>query len=187
MKPFKIGLITLMIVAIASGAIYMLMVTDVIPAPGFIKSLPVIGKPLQGERLSSEDKLRQEYSKLQEDVKQRDNEINKLQARLNEAEQELKRAEALNKELQKENESLAVQIEELQSNRRNQESVYKDMAKYFAEMKPQEAADLLSRQKDEDIIGVLEQMETSQAADILQRMDREKAAAITRQMMAVSP
>lgn len=190
MKSIKAGLLTLIIVAIASGAVYMLMVMDVIPTPGFMKGLPVIGKHLQAEgrtALTAEEKLSQDKAQLQEDLGKRDSEIKKLQAELNEADKQLKRAEALIKELQKENESLANQIEELQSNRVNQQSAYKDMASYFSEMKAQDAADLLSRQKDQDIIGILGEMETSQAAEILQKMDREKAAAITSQMLAVSP
>ena len=190
MNAIKGGLLTLIIVAIISGSVYMLMVMDVITAPAVLQKVPVVGERLQPKGkvvLTAEEKLQEKRAQLEKGIAQRDEDMEELQSQLQEADKQLKSAAALNKELQSENEALAKQIEDLQIGRANQQSAYKDMASYFAEMKAQEAADLISRQRDQDIIGILGEMETSQAADILEKMDRDKAAAITRQMLAVSP
>jgi flagellar motility protein MotE (MotC chaperone) len=190
MNIIKGGLLTLIVVAIISGSVYMLMVMDIIPAPALLQKLPVVGERLVPENkvlLTAEEKLQEKSAQLEKDLTQRDEEIEELQSQLEEADKEIKRVATLNQELQSENESLKQQIEDLQTGRANQQAAYKDMANYFTEMKAQEAADLIFRQRDQDIIGILSEMETSKAADILEKMDRDKAAAITRQMLAVSP
>lgn len=189
MKGLKGALLALIILAIMSGAVYMLMVMDVIPSPAFVENIPVLGERLASDqvKLSPEEQLKRDKAQMSEELVQRETEFKKLEATLAETRKLLNNAEKSNKELQTEIKSLTEQLEQLKTRQSSQQSAYQDMARYFTEMKAKDAADLLSRQKDQDIIGILQQMQASQAAEILQNMDREKAAAITRQMLAVSP
>lgn len=182
-------LLILIIAAIICGAVFMLMVMDVIPAPSFMKSLPVIGDKFFASEtdLTPAEKQEKARQTIQDQLDNRDKELAKLEADFNEASQKLKKAEQEKQELQAQVVALNEQLVQLKLQNTNQQAAYKDLASYFAEMKAKDAADILSRQKDQDIIGVLEEMPSDIAAEILQNMNRDKAASITKQMLTVSP
>ncbi|HEX3031765.1 MAG TPA: hypothetical protein VHS59_05915 [Bacillota bacterium] len=59
-----------------------------------------------------------------------------------------------------------------------QEDKYKQLAKYYAEMKPKEAVAIMDLLSDEVVLGILTQLESDQTAKILAAMEPKRAAGL---------
>jgi len=92
-----------------------------------------------------------------------------MQEQISDLEKELKVSDNEAFKLKDEVARLNEEILDLKTIKGNKRAAYKDMAGYFAEMKGQDAADILSRLKDEDIIGIFNEMPKDLVAEMLQK------------------
>jgi len=79
------------------------------------------------------------------------------------------------------------QITDLQNKSAAQQETYKNMARYFAGMDSKNAAAIMEKLDNNQVIGILGHMNKETAAEILQKLSVDKAAAISRQMLSSSP
>lgn len=73
-------------------------------------------------------------------------------------------------------------IENTQKDKTSKASGYKQLANYYANMKPAEAVKIMNNLDDETIIGILINLENEQAGKILAAMDPKRAAIIVSKM-----
>lgn len=182
MGKMKKILIVIAVLALVGGTLYGLNFFHVLNLSPLIDKLPWGGSasPAQIEV----QKLKEENDTLKTSLHKQEEQIHRLELDLKKAEKhenDFKRTEKVyQEEIIKLNEQIAATAAP-GSQTKNQS--YKNMAQYFSEMNAKEGADLLSRLKDEDIIGILSAMEADSAAELLQKMPRDKAARVTSQMM----
>lgn len=62
------------------------------------------------------------------------------------------------------------------------ESSFKQLAKYYAEMKPKQAVAIMDKLDDETVIGILINLENDQTAKILATMDPKRAARLVNKL-----
>lgn len=62
------------------------------------------------------------------------------------------------------------------------ESSFKQLARYYAEMKPKEAVAIMDKLDDETVIGILINLENDQTAKILATMDPKRAARLVNKL-----
>ena len=62
------------------------------------------------------------------------------------------------------------------------DTAYKQLAKYYAEMKPKEAVAIIDKLDDDTVIGILINLESDQAAKILATMDPKRAARLVNKL-----
>lgn len=183
MRFLKLTIIIIGVLLLLAGAGYTLMFFNVIKTPEVLSKL--LNKPANS-RISEIDKVILEKDELEQELADKISEINKLENII----EEYKRSERLIQEqeleLQNEVDRLNTSLLNLENAKQNQQAAYKDMARYFAEMKTQDTADILSRLDNNDIIGIFNEMEDDLVAEILQKMNKDKAVDLTRQMLLVS-
>lgn len=81
-----------------------------------------------------------------------------------------------------ENEHQRILEENEQLNNRSQS--YKDLARYYAEIRPENVVEIFNQNfAQEDIVGILREMNTDEVARILSAMEPRKAAEITNLML----
>ncbi|PKM77663.1 MAG: hypothetical protein CVU90_06175 [Firmicutes bacterium HGW-Firmicutes-15] len=165
-----------------SSVVEKIPMADKIP---FLKqSVP---KDLQETELQ---KVKQENDTLKRSAAEKKAEIEALQKTMEDMDKKQKivqkNGEDAKAEIIRLNEKLLLAAKPAGNSTTNQQ-IYKNMAQYFAEMNAKEAADLLSKLNDQDIIGVLGAMETALAGEMLQKMPRDKAATIAKKMLVASP
>lgn len=61
-------------------------------------------------------------------------------------------------------------------NSEGQREVYKELAEYYANMKPESAVAILNNHPSQLVAGILHEMEKDQAGEILSRLEPEQAA-----------
>jgi flagellar motility protein MotE (MotC chaperone) len=136
-------------------------------------------------------KVKQENDTLKRSVAEKKAEMEALQRTMEDMDKKQKIVQQAGEDAKAEiirlNEKLLEAAKNSTNTKASQQSIYKNMAQYFAEMNSKEAADLLSKLNDQDIIGVLGAMETSLAGEMLQKMPRDKATTIARKMLVASP
>lgn len=191
MKKILKGLLFIIVLLLILLATYAaLLYFNIIKAPAFISNLPYIqvkGTSSVNKNLTAVEKIAKENDILKKQLTSKDKEIDLLKNDFKELEDKQQAYKQADAEYKDKIIALNNKLSVTEQNPVDQDSIYKDMAQYFMEMNAKEAADLLSRLKDEDIIGILEKMETDSAAELLQKMPRNKAVTITRQMLATSP
>lgn len=194
-KIIKILILIVLILLVMGGAVYVLIRSGILQAPRFLPSLPVVGQFFGPEVKSTEDpavvKANKQNQILQKSIGLKDKEMEALQDQLDKAQEQLKKSKQGEKQTKEDLDKVSQQLLTLQEQNSNASSTdkadaYKDIAKYFNEMKTKESADILGRLKDEDVIGILGEMESDTAAEVLQNMDRNKAASVTRKMVVTS-
>ncbi|TLM91508.1 MAG: hypothetical protein FDZ75_06085 [Actinobacteria bacterium] len=89
--------------------------------------------------------------------------------------------------LEAKNRGLQTKADELQAWKTEQQKQvvktdFPQLAKYYAEMKPAKAAEIMKLLSDEMNVGILQNMEDDQVAKILSAMDPAKAADLVEQM-----
>lgn len=148
-----------------------------------IKNLAAVQKT-GGEGQTELEKMRQENDNLKKGLAAKNQEMQTMQKEIADLRQQSGSSESkLKDELAKLNKELL----DLKTKQGNQKSAYQDMAKYFSAMKSKDAADILSRLNNPDIIGILGQMTADTAAEILQNMDHARAGQISREMLVTAP
>lgn len=189
-KKLKIFLLIILILLISCGGVYLLMYLDVIKTPSLLQSLPMINDRVadksQVQPKTELEKLSEENDKLKEDISAQNREIKTLKAKVADLNKQLKVAEQTQAQYKNDIADMNYQLNN-EVDQNSPSTTYKDMASYFAEMKAQNAADILSKLDDKDIIGILNAMEKDTAADLLQKMDKAKAAGLTKQMLITAP
>ena len=139
------------------------------------------------KKLSEVEKIAQENDILKKQLSNKEKEIDLLKQDFQEMEDKQQAYKQADAEYQEKIIALNDKLNNTEQNSSTQDSIYKDMAKYFMEMNSKDAADLMMRLEEKDSIGILEKMEVDSAAEVLQKMPRDKAASITRKMLVSSP
>jgi len=190
-KKILKGLLFIIILLLILLATYAaLLYFNIIQAPAFMPNLPYIqDKEISSENknLSEVEKITKENDILKKQLTSKDKQIDLLKKDFQELEDKQQAYKQADAEYKDKLIALNNKLSDTEQSPMDQDSIYKDMAAYFMAMNAKEAADLLSRLKDEDIIGILEKMEIDSAAELLQKMPRDKATTITRQMLASTP
>lgn len=192
-KIFRILFIILIAAALLLITYAALVYFHIITPPSFMPALPYVQKqasaPVDRKTLELE-KVKQENDTLKRKLVKQESEIELLKNDIKTVED---KQLAIQKATQKADEEYKNKIialnEKLNTSRQiksDQESAYKDMAKYFAAMKTKDGAELLAKLDETDAIGILEQIDTETAAELLQKMPKEKAASITRKMLVTT-
>ncbi len=191
-KLLKIIISIVLFILLAAGILYLLFFMDILKPPAFLSDIPVIGKIIKTDDKAAvkPDKatlLQKEVNTLKENLEKKNEEIKVVQEDNKKLEQQLQGITESENKLKEEIVYLNEQIIEIKTQKDSQAAAYKDMALYYTEMKPKNAADIIARLEMEHIIGILSYMEADIVADILQNMSKEKAAEVTKKMLVTSP
>ncbi len=193
-KLFKIILFLFLTAVLLLGIYAALVYFHVITPPAFMPALPYIQekttKPVD-KRVFELEKVKQENDILKKRLSNQEAENELLKNDMKELED---KKLAIQKATQKADEEYKTKIIALNNklssskqNKADQESAYKDMAKYFIAMKTKDGAELLAKLDETDAIGILEKIDTETAAELIQKMPKDKAASITRKMLVTTP
>lgn len=186
----KLILMGFILLILAGGALVVLARYQVVTVP-FISDLPFIKQEDATTETTPEltelQKSTQENDGLQKTIKEQQVEIEALNEDLDKLKQENQSALKKQKEYEKTIEDLQKQIIELKGGQSGQNAAYKQIAVYFTEMKSADAANIMVKLDDNDIIGILTEMSDDVAAGILGKMPVDRATAITKKMLATSP
>ncbi len=177
--------------ALLFGVFYLLFFLDILKYPSFLNEVPIVGQVMSGEKTKKadikQDLMQEENLTLKETIDKKDEELQEIQSDSKDLEQRLKSTVENEGKLQEEILDLNEQLLELQMSKKNQAKVYKDTAKYYAEMNAKNAAGIINKLEIEHIIGILSELDPDLAADILQNMPEEKAAQVTKKMLVTAP
>lgn len=196
-KGVQIAILVFLILVIISGGCTFLLKMEILPVPAFLKSIPLISSHLPPDRTPAEDTgdspdvsdekdEPDERLQLEKQINDREKEIDKLNTQLNDMEKELASSLEAQQALQEQVLQLQDEVAESLTMKQNQADTYKNLAEYYAVMKAQNAAAIISQLKDEEIIGIFNHMDSETVADILQSMDKSKAAALSKKMLATT-
>ncbi len=204
-KIGKILVFMLLGIVLVAGIVWALLHFKVVNLPASISKLSTVvekipladkipflkqsaPKDLQETELQ---KVKQENDTLKRSAAEKKAEMEALQKTMEDMDKKQKIVQKAGEDAKAEiirlNEKLLVAANPASNPKNDKQSIYKNMAQYFAEMNSKEAADLLSKLNDQDIIGVLGAMETALAGEMLQKMPRDKAATIAKKMLVASP
>jgi len=198
-KWFLIGILGVLLIA---GIVYALLHYKVVKIPyatdkltAIAKKLPFITQSTQSAPQALQEtelqKVKKENDTLKKSVADKNSEMTALQKNIEDMDNKQKliqkSADDAKAEIIKLNEKLLAGNKSDANSKTSQQNVYKNMAQYFAEMNTKEAADLMSKLNDQDIIGVLSALDTALAAEILQKMPRDKATLVTKKMLVSTP
>ncbi|MDD3267783.1 MAG: hypothetical protein PHX14_00545 [Syntrophomonadaceae bacterium] len=198
LRKIKIMFYLLLMLFILGGGAYLLMYLNVFSTPAFLNSIPFLGSYIsqsmdkvsvvQYEQvLKQKERYVRDNERLEKILEEKRAEMEKAQAAIADAKKDLKVTEQDDDMLKEEIARLNKEILDLKAKEESKASAYKDMAVYFSEMKAKNAADILSRLSDEDIIGIFTAMESDLVAELMENMDRDKAANISKKMLVAVP
>lgn len=143
-----------------------------------LTKIPMVGKLFGPKGIVSEElatktnSLEQDMANLQAKVKQQDDLLKGLLEEKQTLEQEKQAALKQIKDLQ-------AQLQAEQTRRLG----FKDMARYYGQMKPATAAAIMDKQDEQTVIGILQEMSPEQVARVLGAMKPERAAVLVNQML----
>lgn len=189
LKTIFKSLLFIMLAAFLAAAIYVFMVKfHIITPPTFMPAIPYVQDAADSEKNMSElQKVKRENDNLKRKLVKQESEIELLKNDIKTIEDKHLAAQKADEEYKNRISELNEQLHDSRQSKSDQESAYKDMAKYFASMKTKDGAELLARLDENDAIGILEHIDTDTAAEILQKMPREKAVSLTRKMLVTTP
>ncbi|MEN6325079.1 MAG: LD-carboxypeptidase [Syntrophomonas sp.] len=198
LRKIKILFYLLLILFILGGGAYLLMYLNFFSTPAFLNSIPFLGSHIAqsmdkvsvvqyDQVLKQKERYVKDNERLEKIIEAKRNEMEKLQAQMSGVKKDLKVTEQDDDQLKEEIARLNEEILNLKAKEGSKSAAYKDMAEYFAGMKAKNAADIMSRLSDEDIIGIFSAMETDLVAELLENMDRDKAANISKKMLVAAP
>lgn len=171
----KRGLIILMILLI--GGIAAAQVAGFINLKPTLAKVPVVGKYF---------KIEQPAAPTDVPAADPESETAALQIKIKEQDDLLKGLLDEKETLQQDKQKLADQVQELQTQLQGEQTRrlgFKDMARYYGQMKPATAAAIIDKQDDQTVIGILQELPEDQAARILAALKPERAAALVNQMI----
>jgi len=198
-KWFLIGILGVLLIA---GIVYALLHYKVVKIPYVTDKLAAIAQKLpfitqstkstpQALQETELQKVKKENDTLKKSIADKNYEMTTLQKNIDDMDNKQKvlqkSTDDAKAEIIKLNEKMLAGNKTDGDSKTSQQSVYKNMAQYFAEMNTKEAADLISKLNDQDIIGVLSALDTALAAEILQKMPRDKATLVTKKMLVSTP
>lgn len=191
----KIGkklLFLLLGIILVAVVVWALLHFKIVSIPAVTDRLPFLNQSAPKDLQETElQKVKQENDTLKRSASEKKAEMEALQNTMEDLDNKQKILQKAGEDYKTQiiglNEKLSPVANSTADPKNNQQSIYKNMAQYFAEMNSKEAADLLSKLNDQDIIGVLGAMETSLAGEMLQKMPRDKAATIAKKMLVASP
>jgi len=198
-RTFKIVLFLLLGIIFVAAVVWALLhfkivsipaVTDRIPA--VVSKLPFLNQTAPKDLQETElQKVKQENDTLKRSASEKKTEMEALQKTMEDMDNKQKllqkTGDDAKAEIIKLNEKLLAETNPATNSKNNQQNIYKNMAQYFAEMNSKEAADLMSKLNDQDIIGILTAMDTALAGEMLQKMPRDKAAIVAKKMLVTNP
>lgn len=198
LRKIKTMFYLLLILFIVGGGAYLLMYLNFFSTPTFLNSIPFLGSHLvqsmdkvsvvQYEQvLKQKERYARDNKRLESILEEKRAEMEKVQAQMADVKKDLKVTEQDDDQLKEEIARLNKEILDLKVKEESKSAAYKDMAEYFAGMKAKNAADIMSRLSDEDIIGIFSAMETDLVAELMENMDRDKAAKISKKMLVAAP
>lgn len=158
--------------------------------PALLQKIPVVKNLVKdkGQIATPQtelENLAQENDTLKKGLAQKEQELQSVQQELAKVRQQLEASPKT--QLEAEVAKLNKELEEAKGQAGAKKASYADMAKYFAEMKSKDAAEILSHLDNKDAIGILGEMNADAVASILQNMDRDKAVQISREMLVTAP
>lgn len=166
-----------LLVKIPGGAKIIALTTKEVPVQGNKQKSPV-GKPgvsKSGESTTTDNLVQQENQKLKVQVKD-------LQKQLEALKVENKAQVQKQQELEQQLISQSDNVNNTDESDSGTESSYKQLAKYYAEMKPKEAVAIMDKLDDDTVIGILINLENEQTAKILATMDPKRAARLVNKL-----
>ncbi|KUG03593.1 hypothetical protein ASZ90_019026 [hydrocarbon metagenome] len=185
-KGTQILILVFLILVILGAGYYFLMKMEILPAPAFLKSIPLFSSHLSPEtsdEVSQAPEPIDESDKLKTQLTEKTDEIEKLNTQLKALQKELEESQKGQLALQQQVLQLQEDRDKGQVLRSNKEDTYKNLAGYYSVMKVQDAAAIMAQLNDEDIIGIFNEMESETVAAILQSMDRSRAAGLSKKML----
>lgn len=187
----KIILSVILFFGLLFGVFYLLFFLDILKSPPFLNEIPIIGEIVSKDKIKKEPNkivlLEEENLTLKETIDKKNQELKNVQTDTDYIEGQLKAVMDNEDQLKEEIINLNEQLINAEMKKEAQAKVYKDTAKYYAEMNAKNAAEIITKLEVEHIIGILVELEPDAAADILQNMPGDKAAEVTRKMLVTAP
>ena len=190
LRYITIGILIMLI--IGGGAAYIAYKLNLFAYPEFIAKIPLVGERFGGTETAvtvtnKEDPLILANEKLSDELADFQDENEQLKEEIEQNELLIQELSDKQIDFQEEIANLNMQLLEERTTKAGIQAAYKDLAVYFSEMKAKDAADILSKLSDDDIIGIITEMEPDLTARILQLMDHNRSATIAKKMLVVSP
>ncbi len=190
-KGTQILILVFLILVIMGGGYFFLTKMEILPVPAFLKSIPIVSSHLsldtsEEESEAPEEKTIDEIDQLKIELTEKNNEIQKLNTELKALQKELVENQDEQAVLEQQVIELQQEVDKAKIMRSNKEDTYKNLAEYYALMKAKDAAEIMVRLDDEDIIGIFNQMKSEYTASILQNMNKDRAAVISKKMLVSS-
>ncbi|ADD02494.1 MULTISPECIES: MotE family protein [Thermoanaerobacter] len=172
-RKLKIWLAILIIFLILVGGTVLVIYFNLFESQTFLRKqladVPVLGSLIFPALQEDKDS---QINKLTEELKAKNEKITEYETELKEKEDQINKLKAELEKVQKERELLKQQLE-------NKQTSLKDIASYYQNMDPQNAAQILNNMSDEDVINILGYMNKDSASKILESLNADKAAKIT--------
>ena len=186
-RAFKISTILIFILLVVSAAAFLLDYISILPVSGTLQKVPVVGKlAAKKDEPAAKSAAEMVEEAVAEAKKSAAGEIERYKKKIGELEQQIANTSKEKELLEAKSKGLQTKVDELQAWKNEQQQAVKTdfskLAKYYGEMKPAKAAEIMKNQSDEMNVGILQNMEDDQVARILSAMDPVKAADLVEQM-----
>lgn len=186
-RAFKISTILIFILLVVSAAAFLLDYLSILPVSGTLQKVPVVGKlAAKKDEPAAKSAAEMVEEAVAEAKKSAAGEIERYKKKIGELEQQIANTSKEKELLEAKSKGLQTKVDELQAWKNEQQQAVKTdfskLAKYYGEMKPAKAAEIMKNQSDEMNVGILQNMEDDQVARILSAMDPVKAADLVEQM-----
>jgi flagellar motility protein MotE (MotC chaperone) len=135
---------------------------------------PNSSKPVDGS--SVDNKLQLENQQLKTQIKDFQKQLETLKV---ENKAQLQRQQELEQKILNQAETVAKEGDQATT---GPETAFKQLAKYYAEMKPKEAVAIMDMLDDDTVIGILINLESDQTAKILATMEPKRAARLVNKL-----
>lgn len=135
---------------------------------------PNSSKPVDSSTVGS--KLQLENQQLKAQIKDFQKQLETLKV---ENKAQLQKQQELEQKILSQTETV---VKEGDQTTKGPETAFKQLAKYYAEMKPKEAVAIIDKLDDDTVIGILINLESDQTAKILATMDPKRAARLVNKL-----
>ncbi|MCP8616520.1 MotE family protein [Salirhabdus salicampi] len=137
-------------------------------AKAFGKNVPFLSAFILDE---DAEELEAKHRELEQTIKDKDQYIQQLEFENGQQKKDLE-------SLQQEVEMLSQKLDETEHTEQKREEKIKTVTTSFKDMEPEEAANILEKMKEQDILLIMTDLSAKQRGEILAAMDSEKAATI---------
>ncbi|HEU5140972.1 MAG TPA: hypothetical protein VFT51_13435 [Bacillales bacterium] len=136
-------------------------------------NLPVVSSFIEDKEVTGTKQKTDELEQFKTRINEQADKINNLEQSLNGKEQQVDR---LNDQIEALQQRLTQQQKETSDSNTEENQ---NVAKIYAEMAPNSAAEIMNQLENNEAIGILSQLKPETAALIIAKMDKEKAAKLT--------